>query len=88
MDAVGAVAPEHVVANDRPVAAVGDVDAVLDARPRALVVLDQQVVAEAGEDAPVAVLVAAVVADDDAVLSTERMPARGMPTTVKPSIVT
>ena len=44
VDAAAVVAPRHVAAQHRPVAAVGDVDAVLVDRAAGLVVLDQQVV--------------------------------------------
>ena len=57
----------QVVADDRPVAAVAGVDAVLGDRVMRLVVLDQQVVDEAGEDAPAAVVAEVAVADGDVV---------------------
>ena len=65
VDAVAAVVERHVVADHGPVAAVGDVDAVLVDRAGGDVVLDQQVVDEAGEDAPVAVVVRLNIADRD-----------------------
>ena len=50
------VVVDDVVADDRPVAAVRHVDAVLGDRVVRLVVLDDEVVDEAGEDAPAAVV--------------------------------
>jgi hypothetical protein len=64
VDAVGVVAPHHVAADDGPVAAVRDIDPVLGLRAGHHVVLDQEVVAEASENAPAAVEVAGIAADD------------------------
>jgi hypothetical protein len=52
LDARGAVVVDAVRAHDRPVAAVGDVDAVLLDAAVALVPLEQQVVREVREDSP------------------------------------
>ena len=65
VDAVGVVVVRVVAADHRPVAAVGDVDAVLELRVVGLVALDREVVGEAGEDAPAAVVAGAAVADGD-----------------------
>ena len=66
VDAAGAVPPARVPANDGIVAAVREIDPVLGYRARRDVVLDQDVLAEAGEDSPAPVLVARVVLNDDA----------------------
>src|SRR6185436_2325689 len=62
VDAAPAVAPEHIAADHRAIAAVADVDAVLLDAARRDVVLDQHVVAEAGEDSEHAALIDRVVA--------------------------
>ena len=52
VDAAGVVAVDTVAPNDGIVTAIADVDAVLLDRAIGLVVLDQQVVTEVGEEAP------------------------------------
>ena len=68
VDAAGVIAPHDVAADHGPVAAVADVDPVLGLGARHHVVLDQEVVAEAGEDAPASVGVARVATDDDVMI--------------------
>ena len=77
VDAVGVVVVHEVVADDRAVAAVRDVDAVLGNRVVGLVVLDREVVGEAGEDAPAAVVAGRAVAHGDEVRRGRRGCPRG-----------
>ena len=65
MNPVGVVAPELIVANRRPVAAVRDVDPVLVLGAGALVALDDQIRTAPGEDAPAVVVVGVVVQEPD-----------------------
>src|SRR5207237_1552783 len=68
VDAGPRVPPGGVAADHRPGGAVGHVDAVLGVGPGAGVPLDQDVVAEPGEDAPRGVVVAGVAAEGDVVV--------------------
>src|SRR5207245_5495622 len=68
VDAAIGVAEDDVVADGRRDGAIGHVDAVLALRVAGGVVLDVEVVAEAAEDAPVAVLVGDVVGDRHVVI--------------------
>ena len=65
---VGAVAPNHIVANDRAITAVGDIDTVFNLGAGGGVVLDEQVIAKPGEDAPAVIVIKRVAADRDMVV--------------------
>jgi hypothetical protein len=65
VNAVATVVVHSVVANHRPVAAIGNVDAVFNGRTKRGVVFDQEIVDETGENAPVTVVVRRDIADRD-----------------------
>ena len=66
LDSRCVVVVRMIAAHDRSIAAVGNVDAVLDRRERGLVVLEQQIAREARENAPARVVVTPAIADDHA----------------------
>ena len=67
VDAVGVVVVDDVAANERAIAAVQMVDAVLDRRAERLIALDQEIIAKVGEQAPALVVREDVVPDRDVV---------------------
>lgn len=65
MDTVGAIVPDPIASDRRPITAIADIDTVFITTVGGVIRLDQQVVAEAGEDTPPSIAIQAVTAQGD-----------------------